>query len=459
MGPPAGLGNSLYDALIELLQAPVLTADLLETAVQRYPELLGQDAQMWLSLIREAQPTSDARNSVDILARLLDRLGKEDRTAVFSDEGNRFRRENAARLREARLAEAREAFLRGRERGTAGPAPDGHSTDPLPSLTRLVEALRTISRTERARPYGRDLLNRAAETSAIPALLFRGESGAYKSTSTSMRRLTVAANAIDDIARVRDSLVAALGAKCGLTGPQALGFLQHYGYPTDYLDFTSDPSVAASFASNLRVGDSGAICIMPTAGLGTSLIDLRDHPLAKRPQLQSAFALHVPDHPDLKAPEAVEALRLTWISFQFSALDAARFVPDLALLDARSDEIAGLLWLFINDCAKFSDKAVKLLSERLAKARVSFVTRSDGTVALVSEDAVAPQEELREADFERSAYEYWSDAFPAPAGDLPAGLEAWIQANKQRLSDAPPGTIVQVLSSRGINGLGVGSSR
>ena len=77
------------------------------------------------------------------------------------------------------------------------------------------------------------------------------------------------------------------------------------------------------------MGDVGALCIVPTGQLLArgNLIDLRQHPVAPRPRLQSAFALHIPEYPDLKAPAAIEALQLTWIEFRFTDLDAADEIP------------------------------------------------------------------------------------------------------------------------------------
>jgi hypothetical protein len=241
--------------------------------------------------------------------------------------------------------------------------------------------------------------------------------------------------------------VAAFGEKFSLTGPQSLGYLQHYGYPTDYIDFSADIFVAASFASQMPVGEAGALCIVPTSRLLAhgSLVDLRSHPLAKRPRLQSAFAVHASEYPDLKAPQAIEALNMTWIEFRFTDLDAARFVPDFALLDARSDEVAGLIWLLIDDCAKFGDYAARILSDRIDPAPVLAVVRGDGQLVLVCEDNVGSEEGISDKDFRRSKYEYWSDAFE-PLHEKPLSPE--LEKALRTAADLKPGDNIRILRSR-----------
>jgi hypothetical protein len=443
----------LDDVLMELLNTSRITAELLETSIRLHPELLGPDAQRWLSILAQAQDTPEARAKVSDLARILRRLQTESLEAVFSDEASRSRLRAARHAREARLQAAREKLLAKRKEPRAESAAPGPSPCSPSSLAGIVAPLRAISGLERPQSYGRDVLNPQAKSDSIPAYLFRGESGIFESAyssrarlSASVRALDLDARALQDVDRISDRLVVALGEKCGLTPPQALAYLQHYGYPTDYIDVTSDVSVAASFASKLRVGDAGAVCIVPTERLLArgSLIDLRHHPLAERPRLQSAFAVHIPEYPNLRDPAAIEALQLTWIEFRFTDLDAARFVPDFALLDARSDRVAGLIWLLIDDCAKFSDKAAKLLSKRIEPAPVFSVIGHDGRMVLVSEDDVVPEEATSDEDFRRAQYEFWSDAFPTPERQpLPPELESTLT----RAADLKPGEIVRILSS------------
>jgi hypothetical protein len=446
--PPQTFSDSrILDVLMNLLNTGRVTTEPLKTTIGQHPELVGSETQYWLSVLAQAQEMPEARASVNDLARILGRLQTESLDAVFSDEGNRTLRLAARHAGSATASEAGKfsRVAQGAEGGVSGGTTIASF---LAVPCRVVARLRAISVAERSQPYGRDVLNPHATSDSIPDYLFRGESGVFGTTCSSMARLSGSGRALEDVASIRDKLVEKLGEKCGLTPPQALGYLQHYGYPTEYLDVTSDVSVAASFASRLRVGDSGAVCIVPTKPLQErgSLIDLRRHPLAPRPRLQSAFAMHIPEYPDLKSAATRRALQTIWMEFQFTDLDAARFVPEFALLDARSDQVAGLIWLLINDCAKFSDEAASLLSMRIDPAPAFSVAGSDGEMVLVSEDDGSPDEAMSDKDFRDSAYKCWSDAFAAfERHPLPPELEQTVQN-----TEIPPGAILRILTSNAI---------
>ena len=436
---------TLLDILTELLRQREISAEQLETSIRNCPGLITAEAQDWLSMLALSQENSESRAAVNNLARLLRRLQTETKAVVFADEALRTRAESMRQAREARRRAAQEKFLAWRNEPRAPLAESG----PMPSLAEVVAYLRSISVAERRQPYGRNILDGRASIDSVPAYLFRGESGGFASTYSSMARLSASARAREDITHIHDRLVHAFGERYELTMQQALGFLQHYGFPTEYVDVTSDVSVAASFASSLRVGEVGAMCIIPTEPLLSrgNLIDLRRHPMAPRPRLQSAFALHVPEYPDLKASDAVAVLQLTWIKFRLTELDASRFMPDFELLDAHADEVAGLIWLLIDDCAKFSDEAAALLSALIDPAPVFAVAGAAGELVLVSEDEVMAFEAVNDDAFRRSKYESWSDAFVAPERQpVPPELEAALGD----ASDLEPGAVLKILTSRAI---------
>jgi hypothetical protein len=444
-------GDSLLAVLGELLSAQSLTADQLRTWLATHPELLSEEAQVLLRAIANIQESPEARQHVERVGALLARLEKEDADSVLVEEGSQLRRRRAKEKRTARLHAKRESFLAWREERKVG-APHVDAGQPLPSLSEVVAHLRAISVNELPQPFGFDVLIRQSTSKSLPAFLFRGESAAFPQTCTSLARLrtggTLSLNALADIDRISESLVQGFGEKWGLGRTQALGFLQHYGYPTEFIDVTLDVSVAASFASWMRVGDEGAMCVVPTKYRfpEDDLIDLRYHPMAKRPRRQSAFALHLREFPDLKSPDAIEALSLTWIPFRFTETDAVRFAPDFELLDARSDEVAGLIWLMIGDGAKFDDAAAGLLSQRIDPAPVFGVPLQDGTMALTSEDDAMFEEGGSDEAFRRTHYERWSKAFAEIKQEpLPPELEAALVKGP-----LPRGSVLQIMTSRAI---------
>ncbi|HEY4941176.1 MAG TPA: FRG domain-containing protein [Rhizomicrobium sp.] len=438
--------NDLLNTLMTLPQEPAPSAAIFKEAVEAHPDLVGETAQSLLTTLQTAQSDPDGRARVETLSRMLHRTGHEDPVAVFTDENNRMLIENAARLRETRLAKARSLFMQERREPTASNA-IAVSGEILPSLMEIEDHLRALTAAEIPRPFGRNLLDPSTPTNPVPTYLFRGESGDYSSTVTSLDRLVMSERGLQDLLRISGSITAALVRTFGLTHNEALGYLQHYGFPTPFLDFTADPTVAASFASNRRIGEVGSIAVLATGGLETGLVDLRDHPTANRPRLQSAFALYAPSHTDLKAASVRQALGLKWFRFRFTTLDAARYVPNFALLDARSDEFAGLIWLFIQDCAKFDDTVAKLLSERLDVARVLCLTRRDGTMRLLPDDMSNLGEPYNDSAFRRSAYERWSEAVPAADSVVfPSELECFLRT--PCFGDLEPGTIIRLLGTR-----------
>jgi FRG domain len=444
--------RELHTVLEELLNSSRFSAEALERSIREHPEILEDGVESYLSLLAQAQVESKAREKVNDLARLLRRLRTESLPVVLADEASRSRIRAARRARERRLTAARQRFLEWRKQPRSNQQPES-SLRSLPSLAEVVARIRAIAIAERPQPYGRNILGPHAGGYPVPDYVFRGESGVYKNTFSSMRRLSASGRAMEDVAHICARLVSAFQDKYGLESKEAIGFLQHYGYPTDYIDVTSDVSVAASFASSLRVGDEGAICTLRTKPLveREALIDLRQHPMAPRPRQQSAFAVHLSEYPDLKAPETVEALQLNWMEFRFTELDEARFVPDFGLLDARSDQVAGLIWLLIGDCAKFSDEAAALLSKRIDSAPVFTIVAANGTQELACEDDVMPEHPIDDEEFRRHEYQFWSDAFGNPE-ELP--LPPKFKRSLRSVADLEPGAILRIMTARALGQIG-----
>jgi len=238
----------------------------------------------------------------------------------------------------------------------------------------------------------------------MPAFMFRGESGIYPSTQTSLARLT---GALDLSPETIETLVALsilvrgrLSDYLGLSVREAGGFLQHYGAPTDLFDVSPDLDVAIEFATNLAPGDWGVIAVLPVSALsadpdGFMLADLTRHRLASRPRRQTAYVYADHRYLDLKSPAASEHRQIVWHWFRFTAKDEAAYAPNPYRLDARSDGVAGLIQVFLNDTAPFDDAAAAWLADRIPA--VPLVMRvlgeADGhrTFSLLAADDASPE--------------------------------------------------------------------
>ncbi len=438
---------------MELLNPPGVTEEHLRRLLNEQPALLEPKAQTLLSAIANMQTSAQARAQVRTLGALLERMSRLGVNAAIVQESVRVLDETANERRTARLHSKREEFQTSKRSVGTQSFPDT-AGGKLPSLAERLADLKRRAGAERALPYGRDLLSALSPTSPMPAFLYRGESGVYPKTQTSMARAVSSSlprAAIVDLKRVSERITRTLQRKFNLAADQALGFLQHYGFPTEFLDATSDPQVAASFACSLRVGEAGALCIIPTRQLVEQgeLVDLRIGNFAKRPRLQSAFAIRCGKYADLKDAKVISALNLDWLPFRLTHEDAARFEPNFTLLDARADELAGLIWLIIDSAGKFNNEAAKYLSGRIDPAPVVAVRGSDGKDRLIAEDFESSgTEPVDDESFRKSHHEKWSDRF---AVRIPAVLpQEVLKEVLKKPSEIKPGAILRLLTPRAL---------
>ena len=129
---------------------------------------------------------------------------------------------------------------------------------PLTSLHDCLPAMRDEARARMP----------SASLPELPPFLYRGESGLYPETRSSLARLArdpvMSSRGLEQIMEITEAARAFLVQNWRFSELEASGFLQHYGLPTDWLDLTDDLSVAASFAGSLRVGQLGAMASLPT---------------------------------------------------------------------------------------------------------------------------------------------------------------------------------------------------
>lgn len=125
-------------------------------------------------------------------------------------------------------------------------------------------------------------------------------------------------------------------------------FLQHYGIPTDLLDFSSDPEIAVFFAMLAYPGDLGLICSMEIAKARKvcDIFNLSEFSLLsgldlKRPQRQKAYAWrHQPGVPsDLKSDVARRLFGLRWYAFNKNE-GAEYLAAHKGVLHADDDKVA-----------------------------------------------------------------------------------------------------------------------
>jgi hypothetical protein len=164
----------------------------------------------------------------------------------------------------------------------------------------------------------------------VPAFLYRGENSAYPSTVSSMQRLkndqSVSIGVREEIEQGAIALDQEMQKFMALNQMLSTGFVQHYGGPSELLDFTSRIDVAGFFASRGVVGQTGLFCVVPmqVAGRRSIVIDLSQHPRADRPRRQAAYAFYHRSHRDLKDAACIREWSYGGSHTLFSALTLAR---------------------------------------------------------------------------------------------------------------------------------------
>lgn len=411
----------MIKGLQQLLTAGGLTEERLRQSIATYPELLDSRFDAIIQATVSFQSTDVARRAMKEVADLLAAVRFQGVDAGIAH----YKRELANKNRERRVEQARSAARqrrRDRERArTERPV----IREDQRSLSETVQAIRDRYPAGEIELNSKPTDRRDADSSfrgLWPRLLFRGESSFYPTTTSSLARLrtwaSIPLRGIEDILRLTIGVRLAFEEELEMPRLLAEGFLQHYGYPTDFLDVTADLAVAASFASELGVGDSGVICVLPTELLqGHSvLVDLRSHDYAERPRRQHALALSQFPNGDLKHPDTVRALGLEWWPFQFKEEDDG-FIADPMLLDGHSDAVSGLAQFVLSEYGKIEDSAARWLADRIQPAPMIGVTvrGDDGAlrIRLLPADE-AGAEPVDEARGRQINYESWSERYPAP---------------------------------------------
>lgn len=124
-------------------------------------------------------------------------------------------------------------------------------------------------------------------------------------------------------------------------------FLQHYGFPLMWLDFTDKMEVAAFFATYQNDMGMGRIWIVKTSSLidNNEMIFKLDGSFARRPTLQNAYALRMfDDKPDFQNSNHFKSVYYDFIASK----EDIDFFEDKSLLNTEFDKISDFIIDYCN---------------------------------------------------------------------------------------------------------------
>ncbi len=260
-----------------------------------------------------------------------------------------------------------------------------------------------------------------------PAFIFRGECGRFRTTQPSIARVCDwSREDVLTLAKITDWIAARLKEEReDMTWLRAFGYLQHYGMPSRFVDFTGDLGRAFAFAGS---GDSdvGRLAVMPYIACEAGpMCAFFDHPWAERAQRQGAFGMLMDpsEIDDLKCDRVRNRFGIKW--YEFSILPNEREwckQQTGALLQERNDASGGFVryWItcYVEAFTKLSPRLTDWLLQHIPIAPYcARVYSHEGKDAVVFFQDAESFSTYNLPAFDRDleilhSRRYWSAAYP-----------------------------------------------
>jgi hypothetical protein len=291
------------------------------------------------------------------------------------------------------------------------------------SLTECINAIEMRFPSDRRLEIERRTPSGDTEVHCVPRYLYRGECDLYPKTESSLTRLQHSGkfDAVEQhcLQRIHEGLSWRFKQK-DYANPEweAEGLLQHYGLPSEIIDFSSSLQVAAAFATS-RLSHRGRICVLEwPIGPDTLPVDYTNHPWAKRARRQKAFGIRQFRITDLKSTEAQTELGVFWAEFPLHASDVEGLQAFFeSLIDEWTDPTSGILRKEMNHYVEESGKIQHTVAEYLVD-RIPmvpcflWVERVDESTSEASVLHVAPPFRFSNTFEREMTLRYWSKKHP-----------------------------------------------
>lgn len=250
----------------------------------------------------------------------------------------------------------------------------------LPPFTTLDLCLAYVRSNHPQRPIAcmaKDIATGESIDAMMPAYLFRGEVGWFEkclSRRERVRRNHFPEVTLRELDPIGEDVDKELQSRLAIPHGLSHGLMQHYGFPTELFDATTSLDTAAFFSRFEALGMvEGAFAVFDMSVLlsrNGTVIDLCDHPMALRARRQEAYGVFHRRRSDLKDPQAVSDMGITWYTFLSDPLEASRICRGRPLLSVSDDYTAGLLRLWLDGSVakhqKVTNPVAKYLAHRIA---------------------------------------------------------------------------------------------
>jgi hypothetical protein len=262
----------------------------------------------------------------------------------------------------------------------------------------------------------------------LPRFLFRGECGEFPMTTDSWRRLSDAALldsfklSLSDMTRLEQLKGDLMDRLCQkfdhLDRIGSMALLQHYGLPTQIVDFTAGLEIAFAFAV-AGTASVGRVAVMPrNPSQRIRVVDFMAHPWAERAQRQLAYGvLMTYALTDLKSQDALSHLDIKWYEFPILPSDRQYFQKThKEMLGPRDDPSAGFLRFNITEHVESDGKFSPVLTDWLLNQvpiapfcyKVDAIEGNETVVYFRASESLPTYDENTEKEHTRR---YWSSFY------------------------------------------------
>jgi len=212
----------------------------------------------------------------------------------------------------------------------------------------------------------------------VPAFLFRGENRFNRDLLSSRQRFINNKRLTDSEKSEIEGLTFQIDTILRdnkLPPMWSASLLQHYNFPTEVIDATSDLDVLAGFISSKNMSGFGRIYVYPIKSLAENsiVIDLSEIDFARRPIRQKGYTIFHRKYIDLMHPVILENADVQIFEFTVTDEDIQKYNMDDYLYEKDNDSFLASLRQIVNYGAgiKKTDFILRWFQDNIVHAAIN----------------------------------------------------------------------------------------